>query len=155
MALPPLAISSALAGNVLWMVLLAVVGSQTVTRRACASWTAGVRLAALQAATVPTALGAYMVLSIVTRTDTQPGVPRFDVWNVWTYLTRHALGAPFVGERVPLWLAPVTVAIMAGAPMAVGMLGAKRGRVRGRHDLTADPAARCRCATAVTVPEVP
>jgi hypothetical protein len=117
-AVPPVAVAAAFAGNALW--------AWALLRLAARAWHEGrergarvFRLGALQAASTPSALCAFMVLSIVTRDRAAPGMPRFDVWHAWTHLARAALDASFATEAVPAWLPALAVAALIGLPIVV------------------------------------
>lgn len=141
-ALPGPALAAAFAGNFLWAALLL-----HLARRGARSGhprTARVlRLGALQAATIPLALVAHLVLGIVTRDRAEPGMPRFDAWHVWTHVARAALGASFAAERVPGWLPGLSVAGFLGMPLWVARRAflAERAEVRARSVPPSDPQA--------------
>ncbi|MCW5892302.1 MAG: hypothetical protein KIT14_17410 [bacterium] len=113
--LPPAAMAAAFAGNLAWAAVLLALARRGA--RAGHARTARVlRLGALQAATIPLALVAHLVLGVVTRDRAEPGMPRFDAWHVWTHVTRAALGASFAAERVPAWLSALAGAGFLGMP---------------------------------------
>jgi hypothetical protein len=149
-SLPPSALAAAFVGNLVWAALLLAlarrgggVGHPQTARV--------LRLGALQAATIPLALVAHLVLGIVTRDRAEPGMPRFDAWHVWTHVARAALGAEFEAERVPFWLSALAVGGFVGMPLWVARRAflAERAELRARTQQPADgtPAAAAPAAT--------
>lgn len=139
LTIPPLALAAAFVGNVLWAVLLLALARRGA--RTGHPQTARVlRLGALQAATIPLALVAHLVLGIVTRDRAEPGMPRFDAWHVWTHVARAALGASFAAERVPFWLSALAVGGFVGMPLWVARRAfiAERAELRARTQQPAD-----------------
>lgn len=136
--LPPLALAAAFAGNVAWAAVLLALARRGA--RAGHTRTAQVlRLGALQAATIPLALVAHLVLGIVTRDRADPGMPRFDAWHVWTHVTRAALGASFATERVPVWLSVLTAAGYLAMPIWVVRAVVRADRAERRAQTTPPP----------------
>ena len=136
--LPPLAIAAAIVGNVLWAEALL-----EASRRA---WQVGrdragrvLRLGAMQAATVPVATCAYLVLSIVTRDRAEPGLPRFDAWYTWSHVARAALGASLGGESVPLWLVVLAVGGLVALPLAMARRAGALEAAVGARRIAASP----------------
>lgn len=113
---PPVALGAAVLGNVLWLgVLLGLARSSA--RCGPTRATRALRVGAFQAAIVPNLTCALMILSIVTRDRAAAGVPRYDAWHLWSYLTRSSLGAAIGGQEVPFWLSAAGVAVMLGLPL--------------------------------------
>ena len=124
-------LAAAFAGNAAWAVLLCVLSLAFVRKRHFRLFEI-TRLGALQAASAPNALCAFMVLTIITRDRALPGVPRYDAWHGWTYLTRAVLNAGLGGEAAPLWLRSVAVLGLIGLPAATALALAWCVRSRDR-----------------------
>lgn len=113
---PPVALGAAAFGNVLWLVVLLALARRSA-RRGPTRAALALRVAAFQAAILPNLTCALMILSIVTRDRAAAGVPRYDAWHLWSYLTRSSLGAAIGGQEVPFWLSALGVAVMLGLPL--------------------------------------
>jgi len=113
---PPLALGAAVAGNLVWLAVL-LAFARRCTRRGRLRAALALRIGAFQAAIAPNFTCALMILSIVTRDRAAAGVPRYDAWHLWSYLTRSSLGASIGGQEVPMWLSVLGVTVMLGLPL--------------------------------------
>jgi len=141
-ALAPTALVAAFLGNALWAyTLLGLAALAWREQRVRTAQTLG--LGALQAATAPLALCAFMILSIITRDRVAAGWPRYDVWHVWTYVARAAADASYATEVIPLWPRLIAAALLIGLPCAVAhaWFAAERQGWKASRQMSSGPVA--------------